>query len=382
MSYGLRRYETLHRLWWFVFFLLCLFLARYSNSFTHVPRQGPELKDLGKAYFWIGLQGIGMTSPSPERSSAKQDQPNKGARQQTGKSTNPDKSKQPTEPSAGQDDSRDNIALVSRMLLFVIRAGIIFLELRLIWLVIQYAGRYLLQMSMSEAEDHGPLDPALVKTRPESLFASLLLAAKIWRNPLSFVLHPFIRLRLMLSSFQKNGSSEELFEKERRVVEADYRILYGSWGPYRCLFWVLPILGLAQTALLIIAQFNVGSSALALLPQKEILEAAKPMVGFTAQKEILDTIKPTLNLLLPLIQAIGMAVFFQLAATLLRYFEELYLSNLDSFIYDRLLSRLPLRSKDTALILDTLQQQFQDLNAALKRLEDKIFSPSKVKKLT
>lgn len=380
MSYGLRRYETLHRLWWFVFFLLCLFLARYSNSFTHVPLQGPQLKDLGKAYFWTGLQGIGMTSPSPEHSSGKQDQPDKGARPQAGKSTSADKRKQPSEPSAGQDDSRDNIELVSGMLLFIIRAGIIFLELRLLWLVFQYAGRYLLQLFMSETEDPGPLNPELVKTRPEVRFSSLLLAAKIRRSPLSFVLHPFIRLRLMLSGFQENGSSEELFEKERRVVEADWRILYGSWGPYRCLFWVLPILGLAQTALLLIAQFNVSSSGLALLPQKEVLEAAKPMVNFTAQKELLDTIKPTLNLLLPLIQAAGMAVFFQLAATLLRYFEELYLSNLDSFIYDRLLSRLPLRSKDTVLILETLQHQFRDLNAALKRLEDKVLSPSKVKK--
>src|SRR5208337_5232477 len=104
----------------------------------------------------------------------------------------------------------------------------------------------------------------------------------------------------------------------------------------------------------------------ALLPQKEVLEAAKPMANLTAQKEILDAIKPTLNLLLPLIQAAGMAVFFQLASTLLRYFEELYLSNLDSFLYDRLLSRLPLRSNDTILILETLQQQFRELQAALK----------------
>ena len=166
------------------------------------------------------------------------------------------------------------------------------------------------------------------------------------------------------------------------MVEADWRILYGSWGPYRCLIWVLPILGLAQTALLLIAQFNIASSAFALLPQKEALQAAKPMVSFTVQKEILDTIKPTLNLLLPLIQAAGMAVFFQLASTLLRYFEELYLSNLDSFIYDRLLSKLPIRSHDTILILETLQQQFRDLQAALKRIENKVLSPSEVEKQT
>ena len=367
MSYGLRRYETFHRLWWFVFFFLCLFLAWTSDSFTPVPRQSPVLKDLGKADFWTGLEGIGMTSPNPEHSSGKQDQPDKGANPQTGKSTSPDKSKQPSQPSAGQDDSRDNIKLVSGMLLFIIRAGIIFLELRLLWLVVQYAGRYLLQLFISGNGDHGRLSPEF---------------AGISRNPMSFFLHPFIRLRLLLSGFQKNGSAEELFEKERRVVEADRSILYGSWWPYRCLFWVLPILGLAQTALLLITQFNVTSSGFAYLPQKEVLEAAKPMADFTVPKEILDTVKPALNLLLPLIQAAGMAIFFQLAATLLWYFEELYLSNLDSFIYDRVLSRLPMRSKDTALILETLQQQFQDVNTALRRIEDKVFSHSEVRKRT
>ncbi len=382
MSYGLRRYETLHRLWWFVFLFFCLFLARYSDSFTNVPRQSPELKDVGKAAFWTGLQGIGMTSAGPEHSGGKQDQTDKGAKPQTGKSTNPDKTRQPSGPPAVQDDSQHNVALVSGMLVFIIRAGIIFLELRLLWLVVQYAGRYLLQLFMSESEDRGPLNPELAGTRPESLLSVQVLAAKIRRSPLSFVLHPFIRLRLMLSGFQKNVSSEELFEKERRVVESDWRILDGSWGPYRCLFWVLPLLGLAQTALLLIAQFNVASSGFAFVPQKEALEAAKPFANFSAQKEILDAIKPTLNLLLPLIQAAGLAVFFQLAATLLRFFEELYLSNLDSFIYDRLLSRLPFRSNDTILILETLQQQFRELQTALKTLENKVLSPSEVEKQT
>jgi len=367
MSYGLRRYETFHRLWWFVFFFLCLFLTWCSDSYTPVHRQAPELKDLGKASFWTDLQGISITSPNPERSSGKQDKPDKGATPQTGKSTSPDKSKQPFQPPAGHDDSLDNIKLVSGMLLFITRAGIIFLELHLLWLVVQYAGRYLLQLFMSGNEDHGRFDPEL---------------AGISRNPMSYILHPFMRLRLVLSGFQKNGSAEELFEKERRVVEADWRILYGSWGPYRCLFWVLPILGLAQTALLLIAQLNVTFSGFTLLPQSEILEAAKPMANFTAPKEILDAIKPALNLLLPLIQAAGMAVFFQLAATLLWYFEELYLSNLDAFIYDRLLSKLPMRSKDTALILETLQHQFRDLSAALRRIEDMVISRSEVQKRT
>jgi hypothetical protein len=125
---------------------------------------------------------------------------------------------------------------------------------------------------------------------------------------------------------------------------------------------------------LLIAQFNGASPGLSALLQKETIDAAKPLIGISPQKEILDTIKPALNLLLPLIQAAGVAIFFQLASILVRYFEELYLSNLDSFIYDRLLSRLPLRSNDTLLILETLQGQFRDLHAALKKLEEKIFS--------
>jgi hypothetical protein len=81
-----------------------------------------------------------------------------------------------------------------------------------------------------------------------------------------------------------------------------------------------------------------------------------------------------------LIQAAGVAVFFRLAFTLVRYFEELYLSNLDAFIYDRVLSKLPMRSTDTTLILESLQQQIRDLNASLRRIEDKLFSRSEVQR--
>jgi len=374
MSYGLRRYETIHRLWWFVFFILCLFVARYSQGYAYPSRHGPELKDLRKIDFWTGLQGIGMTSSGPEDSKANQGRQNPAAKPQPGKSDGAGIKTQPYEPLTGQDDFRDNIELVSGMLLFFIQAGIIFLELRLLWLAIQYAARYLLQLIMSDSADPEPLSLEAARTRPGSLFPGQILFDKIRRSPMSFVLHPFIRLRLILSVFQRNVSSEDLFEKERRVVKADWQILNGSWGPFRCLLWIVPLLGLAQTALLLVAQFNAASPVLALIPQKETIEAAKPLLGLSPQKEILDSVKPTLNLLLPLIQAAGVAIFFQLASTLLKYFEELYLSNLDAFIYDRLLSRLPLRSNDTLLILETLQGQFRDLHAALKKLEEKIFS--------
>jgi hypothetical protein len=222
--------------------------------------------------------------------------------------------------------------------------------------------------------DRKPSTAESAGTRQELVFPVQALFDKIGRSPLSFALHPFIRLRLLLSGFPKNFSLENLFEKERRLVEADWHILYGSWGPYRVLFWVLPFLGLAQTVLLLVAQFSVGLSALTSVSQKDTFDAIKPM------KEILDSIKPTLNLLLPLIQAAGVAIFFHLASTFLRYLEELYLSNLDSFVYDRLLSRLPLRSNDTILILETLQGQFRELRVALKRLENEVLSKTEVEK--
>ncbi len=167
MSYGLRRYVAIHRLWWFVFFILCLLFAWHSQSFTHAPRKNPELIDLRKTDFWTGLQGIGMTSPNPERSRARQDQ---AARPQPGKSTGPGMKKQSPEPSNGQDDFQDNLELVSGLLLFLIRAGIIFLELRLIWLVVQYAGRYLLQLIMSDSTRPEPLNRGVAGTGPGPLF--------------------------------------------------------------------------------------------------------------------------------------------------------------------------------------------------------------------
>jgi hypothetical protein len=344
-----------------------MLLAGYSQIFSDVQRRGPELKDLKKIDFWTGLQGIRMISASPERPAAgPQDHPSRGA------------SKPGPEPSAGRDDFQDNIELVSSTLLFLVRAGIIFLELRLIWLLVQYAARYLLQMLMSESTAPGVRYGEPGKARSEPLFPTQTFVDKIRRSPLSFFLHPFIRLKLMLSGFQKTVAAENLFEKERRVVDADWNILYGSWGPYRILFWVLPALGLAQTILLLVAQFNLGSSAIALAPQKEAFDVVKPMLGLASQKEIVDSIKPSLNLLLPLIQTAGVAIFFQLASTFLRYLEELYLFNLDSFIYDRLLSRLPLQSGDTLVILESLQGRFKELHAAIKRLESKVLPQSEV----
>ncbi len=347
MSYGLRRYETLHRLWWLVFFLLCLFLADFFPSFTSVPQRGPSFSDLGKLDFWTGLRGVGIISADPGQSWGTQ--AGTGDESQTG------------EGAGAPNGLNGNIAMVGGALLFLIRVAVIFLILRLVWLVVQYAGRYLLQLFMSEIRGLETSDLG----GAQSLLPVKALDARVGRSVWSFILHPFIRLRLTLSGFHGNVSPENVLETERRAVEADWRILYGSWGPYRCILWLLPILGLAQTVLLLVAAFN----GIGIMSHKEALNS-------NIQKQILDTVKPTLNLLLPLIQAAGVAVFLQLASTLLRFCEELYLSSLDAFLYDRLLSRLPLvGGGDAVLILESLQRQIKEFGAALAKLEKKVLAP-------
>jgi hypothetical protein len=355
MSYGLRRYETLHRLWWLVFFLLCLCVASFLPGSTSDSRRGPSLADLGKVSFWTGLEGVGITSPPPVLAGVKQ----AGA-------DDPDQS---GGGASGKTDLSKDISMVGGALLFFIRVGVIFLILRLVWLVVQFVGRYMLQLVMSEIKG---LEPGGAATGGDfSLLPMQALDARIRRSVLSFFLHPFIRLQLTLSGFRANASPENLLERERRAVEADWRILYGSWGPYRCLLWSLPVLGLAQTVLLLIAQFH----GMAVMSSGQAAGSVKPLMNPDIQKQILEIVKPTLDLLLPLIQAVGVVFFLQLASIFVRSCEELYLSSLDAFLYDKILSRLSFGGNDSALILETLQRHLRELSAAFVRLEKKLATP-------
>ncbi|MGC9194268.1 MAG: hypothetical protein ACP5IL_02300 [Syntrophobacteraceae bacterium] len=358
MSYGLRRYETLHRLWWLVFFLLCLCVASFLPSLGSASRRGPSLADLGKLSFWTGLEGVGITSPGPVLAGAGQ----VGA---------DDPARSDQDPS-GKTGLSDDISMVGGALLFFIRVGVIFLLLRLVWLVVQFVGKYLLQLIMSEIKGLEPSERGGAATGADfSLLPMQVLDARIRRSVLSFFLHPFIRLQLTLSGVRPNASPENVLERARRAEEADWRILYGSWGPYRCLLWSLPILGLAQTVLLLIAQFH----GMAVLSSGQAGGSVKPLVNADIQKQILEIVKPTLDLLLPLIQAVGVVFFLQLASIFVRSCEELYLSSLDAFLYDKILSRLSYGGNDSGLILETLQRHLRELSAAFVRLEKKVTLP-------
>lgn len=354
MEYGLRLYEAIQRLWWLVFLVLCLVAANYSHSFTQTPRAPAQLKDLRNLDFWTGLYGIRMSPPAFDTSKEKLDQAGQGAKREVGKPGVQDKKPPVVPPPAISEDTQKDVQLLSRVLIFLIRAALIFLQLKLLWLIIQFCGKYLLQFMISGSMSaSGVVRPEIARTHPEAIFPRQTLLDRINKVPLNFLLHPFLRLRLMLSGSQKNISSEELFEKERRIVETDWQILYSSWGPFRWLSWILPMLGLALTAWFLVLQFHSAS---------------------LSQKDILDMIQSMPNSLLPLAQAAGVALFLKIVSSLIRRLEELYLSNLDAFVYDKLLSKLPLQSSDTVLILETLRSQFNDMQSSLKRLE-KLIQP-------
>jgi hypothetical protein len=350
MEYGLRRYEAIQRLLWFFFFILCLGVANFTQSdSSYPPAANVQLKDMKTLRFWTGMQGILPAPPPAEVSKGKLDQSEVAPGLDAKKQTPVEKKAPQVKPVESAQTQRD-VEGIGRFMIFLIRAGVLFLLGKLLWLMIQHLARYGLTYIMSESVK----SPAKVRLEskkpisPESIFPRQLLLDKIRRVPLYFLFHPFQRLRLMLSGSQKSVSSEELIEKERRIVDTDWQILYNSWGPLRWLSWILPALALAQTAWLVLLQVHVAS---------------------TTQKELLDSIQSIPVVLLPLAQIAGVVLFFKLASGLLRRMEELYLSNLDALLFDRLLSKLPFQSNDTVIILETLQHQFNELSASIKRIE-------------
>lgn len=354
MEYGLRRYEALHRLVWFVFFLFCLLAACMARGSENYPTAANvQWKDLKTLRFWTGFRGILLPPPAMEGSRLRLEQ--EGSTPGAQKPAPPaarSSSPASADPALGQQ----NPAFLARAMIYLIWAGLIFLAGKLVWLIVQQSGKYALQFVLAKAVKAPP--PAVPgqprpAVPPESLFPRQLLLDKVRRLPFGIIFHPFLRLRLMLTSPRKNVSAEELFEKERRIVDSDWQILYGSWGPVRWLLWILPFLALLETAWLFSLHVQHASAT---------------------QKELLDTVQSIPNALLPLAQVAGIVLFFKLASGLLGRLEELYLSNLDALIYDRLLSRLPFQSNDTSIILESLQRQFQELHAALRRLERSVVS--------
>ena len=310
MEYGLRRYEAVQRLRWFLFFLVCLALA-YSMAGTYdispparfLAASSLKVNDLKSVGFWSRLSWISV------------------------------------EP-------------FGWFLLYVTWVAWLFVLGRFAWLLVQYGGKLYVQDLLSRyiKKPSGSHHSGVMSSMSNHalLFPTELLLQRIRPIHCQLIFHPFRRVHLMLTDSQGNFSSEDLVEKERRVAEADWQILWGSWSPFQWLLWLLPTLALAQAVWLVYAQMQPALSG---------------------QREVQDLLKPAFASVLPLVQAIALCIFFNLAAGLLKRFENLYLSNVDALIYDQFLSRLPFQSSDTLIILETLQRQFKEMHSALRRLE-------------
>ncbi|NLJ26643.1 MAG: hypothetical protein GX433_01360 [Deltaproteobacteria bacterium] len=310
MEYGLRRYEAVQRLRWFLFFLFCMVFAYpVAGSYTIASPEhfsslsSPELGELTSLGFWFQLSWF-CVDP------------------------------------------------LGKFLIYIAWVGWIFLGGRFVWLLVQYGGKIFLRNLLERyiKKPVGTFVPVWdsASSNRAFLFPTELLLQKIRPVHFQLIFHPFRRVRLMLADSQGAFSSEDLVEKERRIAEADWQILWGAWSPFQWLLWFLPLLALIQALWLFYIQLQPA---------------------LTSQKEIQNILKPAFTGFLPFAQAIVLSIIFALGSGLMKRLENLYLSNVDALIYDQFLSRLPFQSSDTLIILETLQRHFKEMQAVLRRLE-------------
>jgi len=234
----------------------------------------------------------------------------------------------------------------------LVAVAFLFLAGRFVLLLIQWGVKvFVRNLLVKNIEDpqrrHGPSLQKL-SSNPKGSFPAEGLLRQLDRIPLKPLLHPIQRLRLMLTNTVGVLSGEEMKEKERRIVEIDWQLLYSSWAPFRWVLWLLPLFAMAQTSWLFYTQFESTLSG---------------------QTEVHDILGLILTSLLPLVQVIVISLILSFGSGLIKRLESLYLSNVDALFYDQFLSRLPFQSHDTLIILEALQRHFQEMNAVLKRLD-------------
>jgi hypothetical protein len=311
MEYGLRHYEAVQRLFWFLFFLLCTAIAypiakSYVAGFSHLPPPptAPHFDPLKNTAFWFQMNWL----------------------------------------------RRDS--LLGFFIVYLGWLAVLFLAGRVLWLLVQVFGELLVKRILTSTVKSQPIRVKSTFSNSaanwERLFPAEALLRKVNRFPLSLIFHPYQRLRLMFGNPTSAISSQDLIERERRIVEADWQVFSGSWAPFRWLLWPLPLLALLQSVWLFYIQLQPA---------------------LTGQRELLETFHSLIGNLVPVAQASALAVALCLAGALIRRLEELYLSNVDDLLYDHFLSRLPFQSSDTVILLEALKLHFLELQQLIRRLE-------------
>jgi hypothetical protein len=174
------------------------------------------------------------------------------------------------------------------------------------------------------------------------------------RSPQRYLFHAYQRVAWMLSGPRGVGYSDELFTREQRLVEADWHIHRNSWEPFLWILRLLPFIALAQTFWMFYAHLD------------QLMDT---------QREVQEVVGMVLWSLVPFAQVLVLTVFFQLIHGLLRRLDNLYLADIDSLLYDQLLSRLPLHSSDTVLMMRLMRQEIRKLQEALQRIESHLGIP-------
>lgn len=311
MEYGTRHYEAVQRLFWFMLFLFCLLLAYpiargYQAHFASLKSTLPALPTDAYKSADFWKQTQWLSSAS----------------------------------------------MVNFAILYLICAEVLFMAVRALWLFVQFIGVFIVKTVLHTTfADHSSKSRIAVADSPsalEKLFPSHELFRKVNRFPFSLVLHPFQRLRLMFRNPRSTLPADQLVEKERRVSEADWQILSSSWGPFRWALWPLPFLALFQSGWMLYGRLQ-------------------PLLS--GQQDFQAYILPLAGSFVPLVQ-IGLATLvLNIGAALLKRLDHLYLATVDGLLYDQFLSRLPIQSGDTLILLEAMQRHFQELRMLVRRLE-------------
>ncbi len=312
MEYGIRRYESSQRLWWFTFLLACL-----AAGF---PASGLLRSALGASSLNISLK--------------------------------------PQEVLQGMDfwlsTPWANQGLLGSVILYLVGVLGACLVLRILWLLFQVWGTFMVARALRK---HVGFEmPEKNANRLERFMENAskalplrALARDAARLPWSLFSLAHKRLRLLVLEGQGTPSSDEMVHREQRLEGLDWHLVPSSWDAFRSISRFLPLLGFVQSAWV----FYLW---------------VQPVIDGT--QDAASTAVMGIASLLALVQSVFVTLAFALASGFLSRLESLYLSRLDGLFYDQLLSRVPLHNADTLVILKTLTTHFQELQARLKRLEE------------
>ncbi|ROQ89597.1 hypothetical protein [Desulfosoma caldarium] len=312
MEYGIRRYESTQRLWWFAFLLMCLaagfpFSAQLRSAFSpSLPHGSLKPQEaLQRVDFWLSA------------------------------------------PWANQ-------GLLGLVIFYLFGVLCACLMLRALWLLVQVWGTFLVARSLrrhvkSDASGKNSGRADWFEDNAPHVLSLMALARDASRLPWSLFSLAHKRLRLLVFDGRGTPSSNEMVHREQRLEGLDWHLVLSSWDAFRSISRALPLLGFVQSCWVFYLWLQpVIDGALD--------AASNAVVGIAS--------------LLALVHTVAATLVFGLGFGFLSRLERLYLSRLDGLFYDQLLSRMPLHNADTLVILKTLSTYFRKLQERIKRLEE------------